>query len=78
MILRQVSAQPEKNMGPYNSICEAEQLLFLFLSLLKMSLDQSLEFRQVLLHALAVNVLRGVVCFKNTEHGWQHEPMTCQ
>lgn len=47
-----------KNMWAYDSICEAEELLFLLLSLLKMSLDQSLEFRQVLLHALAVNVLR--------------------
>lgn len=47
--------------GAYDSICEAEQLLFLLLSLLKMGLDQSLEFRQVLLHALAMNVLRVVV-----------------
>lgn len=41
----------------YDAIREAEELLFLLLSLLKMSLDQSLQFRQVLLHALAVNVL---------------------
>lgn len=48
-------------MRAYDSICEAEELLLLLLPLLKMSLDQSLEFRQVLLHALAVNVLRVVV-----------------
>lgn len=57
---RHFSAQWRK-MRAYDSICEAEELLFLLLPLLKMSLDQSLEFRQVLLHALAVNVLRVVV-----------------
>lgn len=48
-------------MRAYDSICEAEELLLLLLPLLKVILDQSLEFRQVLLHALAVNVLRVVV-----------------
>lgn len=64
-------------MSAYDSIREAEELLLLLLSLLKMSLDQGLEFRQVLLHALAVNVLGvevpGEIFFQTS-----NELMICQ
>lgn len=46
-------------MWSYNPVGEADKLLFLLLSLLKMSLNESLQLRQVLFHALSMNVLRG-------------------
>lgn len=65
-------------MWAYDSIREAEQLLFLLLPLLEMSLDQSLEFRQVLLHALAVNVLSFVVSGEILETWTNDLPRRCE
>lgn len=41
----------------YNPIFETNQLLFLFLPLLKVHIDQSLQLQQVFLHPLPVDIL---------------------
>lgn len=41
----------------YNPVLEGDELLFLLLPALKVGFDEGLQFIQVLLHALAVDVL---------------------
>lgn len=42
----------------HDAICEREELLFLLFALVKVSIDQRLQLRQVLLHSLSMDVLK--------------------
>lgn len=44
----------------YNPVLEGDELLFLLLPALKVGFDEGLQFIQVLLHALAVDVLHQI------------------
>ena len=45
----------------YNSFFQCNQLLFLFLPLLKVDINQSLQLQQVFLHSFPVDVLTGEI-----------------
>lgn len=51
--------RPREAPDTHDPVFEGDQLLFLFLAVLEMRLNQRLQLVQVLLHALPVDVLRG-------------------
>lgn len=54
---RELLQRPQRNCS-HNPLLEADELLLLLLPALKVNLDQSLQFHQVLLHPLPVDVLQ--------------------